>query len=366
MSRYYFNLPPITDLTISQQAALNEIGPIAINGGPGTGKSVVALWRHINNHRNSQKSLLLTYTTTLAYYLRACGANYSPSAAENTSSALRARHNSLIYRNFDELIIDEGQDLGADYYNDININTQVSYGADDSQILYPDKCSTEENLRERYPKNTGYTLDKNFRNTYYIMKFAKECFLEAIIPQKLLDDLYKRNRGEKPVFLVAGPNKYDEEARRYVSSRKQNSAIVDIINGIRNDTSNIAILVPFKNTVDEFKDILQNNGINDFSYYHSDGDERGYGNTGCSDLQNLHITTFKSSKGLEFDTVIIPNFRNYINLAKRNNSNFAPAPSFNLSWKDLYVACTRAKSNLYLISDLMMSDLSSVVDLSIL
>lgn len=47
---YYFRLPPITQLTLSQQAALNETEQIALSGGPGTGKSVVSLYRHLTNH----------------------------------------------------------------------------------------------------------------------------------------------------------------------------------------------------------------------------------------------------------------------------------------------------------------------------
>ena len=63
---YFFKLPSITDLTIGQQSALNEPKAIAISGGPGTGKSVVSLWRHIRNYgTGTKKSLLLTYTKTL-------------------------------------------------------------------------------------------------------------------------------------------------------------------------------------------------------------------------------------------------------------------------------------------------------------
>lgn len=51
MSGYYFNLPREEDLTIGQQIALEEPNPIAISGGPGTGKSVVSLWRHIRNYK---------------------------------------------------------------------------------------------------------------------------------------------------------------------------------------------------------------------------------------------------------------------------------------------------------------------------
>jgi archaellum biogenesis ATPase FlaH len=75
MAGYYFRLPQIADLTISQQSALYEAKQIALSGGLGTGKSVVSLWRHITNFENNRKSLLLTFTTTLKEYLKACCSN---------------------------------------------------------------------------------------------------------------------------------------------------------------------------------------------------------------------------------------------------------------------------------------------------
>lgn len=38
MAGYYFQLPTQTELTYSQQSAINEPRPIALSGGPGTGK----------------------------------------------------------------------------------------------------------------------------------------------------------------------------------------------------------------------------------------------------------------------------------------------------------------------------------------
>ena len=38
MAGYYFRLPAITQLTIAQQAALNETGQIALSGGQERGK----------------------------------------------------------------------------------------------------------------------------------------------------------------------------------------------------------------------------------------------------------------------------------------------------------------------------------------
>lgn len=67
---YFFELPLITDLTEDQQMALDEVNPIAISGGAGTGKTVVSLWRHIQNIDVLNKSsMITTYTKTLHSYL---------------------------------------------------------------------------------------------------------------------------------------------------------------------------------------------------------------------------------------------------------------------------------------------------------
>ena len=60
---YYFKLPTYDDLKAKQKVAVLDEGAIALSGGPGTGKSVVSVWRHINNYqRERSKSILLTYT----------------------------------------------------------------------------------------------------------------------------------------------------------------------------------------------------------------------------------------------------------------------------------------------------------------
>ena len=64
-------------------------------------------------------------------------------------------------------------------------------------------------------------------------------------------------------------------------------------------------------------------------------------------IKNIHVTTFKSVKGLEFDTVIIPNFDLFqINLDGLNT----------VTENDYYVALTRTRRNLYLIDDSMVED----------
>jgi DNA helicase IV len=349
MAGYYFNLPQITQLTISQQAALNETKQIALSGGPGTGKSVVSLWRHISNYQRNKKSLLLTYTTTLARYLGACCRTQSPDAAKNVSRSYKDKNR--INGSWTEIIIDEAQDLSKDYYNAIS---KVSYGADDSQILYPDKSTTQRELKELFSDNVDYVLDKNFRSTQRIMQFAKIVFPDAYIPQSTIAGL-ANNVGELPILLITGRNQWNDEIGRFdISNVKQDNSIVEIINSFRSDTHNIAILVPFKNDAQAFENVLKENNITDYSIYYEDRDGRFP--DGCEEIKNVHITTFKSAKGLEFDTVIIPNFH-------KCNEIYG---KFNIEWKDYYVGVTRARSNLYLISNYDMPQLNLVTDKQIL
>lgn len=339
MAGYYFNLPAITQLTIPQQAALNETQQIALSGGPGTGKSVVSLWRHINNYQSGKKSLLLTYTTTLKQYLRACCTNKNFSAANNVGTTYKNR--PRYGQHWDEIIVDEAQDMEIDYYSDISRYGEISYGADDSQILYPEHCSHQNELRNLFPANVNCVLDRNFRSTQRIMMFARRAFPNAVIPQSIINRL-AFNVGELPVLLISNGSKFDK------TNQKQNDAIERIINAFHADDHNIAILVPWKSDVQVFETVLNDKHINYSVYYE---DSARFPN-GCGSIKNIHLTTFKSAKGLEFDTVIIPNFHKYREICGH----------FNTDWQDFYVACTRARSNLYIISNDDFPNFNGVAD----
>lgn len=342
MAEYYFNLPPITQLTIDQQAALNETNAIALSGGPGTGKSVVSLWRHISNHQRNKQSQLLTYTTTLAMYLRMCSKSQNKKASENVDSSY-SWLNKASKR--DEIIVDEAQDLPSSYYERlIKYSSVISYGADDAQILYPDNSTTQSQLKTIFPSNRNYQLSRNFRSTQRIMQFAKAAFIDAYIPSSTIANL-SNNVGELPIMLISGGNKLD------MSNDKQDAAIINIIRTFTGETHNIAILLPWKNQVREFYNKI--NGTYPCSRYYEDRNDFP---NGCGPISNIHITTFKSSKGLEFDTVIIPNF----------DKMFDNIPAhLPLKWQDFYVAVTRARSNLYLIVNRDISQLNdSVIDKS--
>lgn len=335
MAGYYFSLPPITALTLEQQAALNETDQIAISGGPGTGKSVVSMWRHISNYNQGKRSLLLTYTTTLKRYLEACCRGSNATAAQQVGTSLRNKY-LVQTRRFSEVIIDEAQDLGPDYFT--GICSPVSYGADDAQILYPEHCTTNEEFEGLFPDNVSYVLGKNFRCTKEILEFVRRAFPRAAISSSMISNA---RVGEKPSLLVGS-----WEHREDMPS-SEIDAILQIIRDLGNDMENIAILLPWKTSVQKYVNALSGK-VDDFSYYYED---KSIFPDGCAELKNVHITTFKSAKGLEFDTVIIPDFHKMSSIVG----------SYNIDWQDFYVGCTRAKSNLFLFSNRNIPSLNGVV-----
>ena len=375
---YYFKLPDYNELTPKQRSAITKEGAIALSGGPGTGKSVVSVWRHITNYQDDiRRSLILTYTKSLRFFLMK-SVESKVNSEENISKRIKIQKAAAAFGQahswhgcmYDEIIIDEAQDLPENeivtLVNDLNpediikkqINTFepsllagqtsvfihgvkynilrsergniryiskfakfISYGADDKQILYPEKCTSESRLREIFSLNSHLPLFQNFRNTYEILIFVRT-ILTIDVSQTTLDRMLEDNRtGPKPVLkLVDTPE-------------NQNAAILEIIKDFNNGVNNIAILYPLIRQVRNFSDFLSNNHILHTNYTSEKHD--------IVEIENIHVTTFKSVKGLEFDVVIIPDFGSYRDYI--NNLNVVNEEDYN-------VAFTRAKRNLFLIS----------------
>lgn len=324
---YYFNLPLITDLTPDQQRAVDETNPLALSGGPGTGKSVVSLWRHIRNHSTGlRNSLLLTYTKTLEHYLKASASTQSVNAGESIS---RFDKNSAEFVGYQEIIIDEGQDINKSRFElFFNYSNNISYGADERQSVYISQEELNEllnwfNTDQRFQSNVPITLNRNFRNSKEILLFTRSVFPNYMIPQNTINGATTTNL--KPILkLNLG---WDIEG--------QINAIIDIINDFQSDTHNVAILVPTVAMVNNYYQQVRNKLDNniDVTKYQNELDN-------FEGLSGIHITTFKSSKGTEFDTVIIPEFDRYTWFMQNGHT---------VKENDYYVAFTRTKTNLFLL-----------------
>ena len=267
-----------------------------------------------------RKSLLLTYTVSLASYLSASAGAENLIAGKSINRTYKWLNKSGKSK-FDEIIIDEAQDVRLEKYSEISqLTPMVSYSADDNQILYPNRCSKEQELKSLF-SNPHYTLRENYRNTKEVVRFVRSMF-----PTSMISD--GKNNGPKPQLICSG-GILDNQLK----------IILDVFKTFSSNTHNIGILLPLEQHVTYWYNQLQKSGINCSKYTNTDEE--------IDIIENIHITTFKSSKGLEFDTVIIPNFNRYekfIEIFDVVNSN------------DFYVVLTRSRRNLILIDSSPLID----------
>lgn len=330
MAGYNFILPPLNQLTVSQQGALIPTEPIALSGGPGTGKSVVSIYRHINKIEQGKDCMLLTFSNSLKYYLKNCCRQHSRAAADRIYSTYEWYNKQDHW--CEELIIDEAQDVLLKVYESFKeTSLAVSYSADDSQSLYPDSHTSVRQLAELFPQNHPYLLTRNFRSTKAILSLVRFLFKNANISLQDIEEC--KSEGDKPILYLNDGDVYRSD------DRSQDRYVLNIVESFADDPAqNIAVLCPWRTHVKRFYTIIHAR-FPQCTYYCSN-----QGN--CTDIGNIHVTTFKSAKGLEFDTVIIP----YANLIFECLENKRLC-QYNIEWKDFFVAMTRCKTNLRLLSE---------------
>ena len=183
------------------------------------------------------------------------------------------------------------------------------------------------------PKNDKYELEQVFRNSFGILNFITKNWHPTLYTPEELESLRKNKIGRKPMLCIG------------------EHFVFDIIQEYGNSsTHNIAILFFQREKIDKWRDILDKKGVEHTYYYSIDNynevkkryeEDKRY----TEYISTLHLTTFHSSKGLEFDTVIIPDFESY-------EKYFTDFKATTIEQrKALYVAFTRAKNNLYLVAN---------------
>jgi len=142
-----------------------------------------------------------------------------------------------------------------------------------------------------------------------------------MFPLRLISDGHEN--GQEPTLILTNQDRTLQE-----------KVLIEIVNNFKSDTHNIAILVPLQSHVISWYNYLISKGINCSKFVNADGS--------IGTIENIHVTTFKSSKGLEFDTVILPDFNAY----KQNIASLNVVEE-----NDYYVAFTRARRNIFLIDN---------------
>ena len=330
-----FRLPGIQDLNKDQDEALAlpVEGQHLIVGGPGTGKSVVALLRARRLAQNNMPYHTLVYNHLLDHSNRHLFGSEQKLSAQTWDSWFRN-----IYRNFfgaiptlepdhpggyrpidwnaveqqiqsldnienqsDKfLIIDEGQDMPPAFYRML---THLGYEnfyvvADQNQQIHPDKCSSRQDIENTLAIDTGETLElkTNHRNKRPIALLAQHFYpADPASPRPSLPDISQTST--TPELWTYG-----------TASTASLAAIADNILQLsdRNLRKFIGIITPDNKVRTKFNDALLranpklDNGKPPIQTFVSG--QRELPNFGQGGLM---IINAQSCKGLEFDIVIL-------------------------------------------------------------
>ena len=336
MPSFQYRLPIRNDLTRLQRLAIDDDNSIFVTGVPGSGKTVVAIYRVARLNNDSK---LFTYTRMLTVAIKGAVNNNLREASNKVTSIYEwfaincnvrlgeiinsEEQISVILKNnnisFTELLFDEAQDLPITLYASLSkVCDRISIGADDAQQVFRNGC-TEKELLQIFNRHSHHELDENHRNTYEIFNFARHFIPENERAQNpnWLGRLESKRRGDKPSIILYS----------------QRTVIIETIRQIINDNigGNIGVLLLHSNDVDTYFNLI-NPGIHpDCCYYHNRM-PRAARTSVENDLKNILVTTFKSAKGMEFDTVIMPELQ-----------------MIDVEYKQqFFVGCTRARANLFL------------------
>ena len=375
------NFPSFTDLS-EEQLKIYDYSldiPLLITGGPGTGKTVMALWRSANASKNHRcvrmcmfNNTLLEYTTpfldqladeidsdnttTTSTQHAFISSKYKSAFNQNPPMLgrsfdydaifedIRTANSEQISSFFDEyFILDEGQDFPSSFYKIIGEgwrqNREVfcpTILADENQQLTEGQNSSIQEIKDSLGvmaeivagKFGEEHLTKNYRNPREIALFANNFFD------------YTTAQPPSPPDKSSGSNPIYENFDNFEQMMKK---IIGFCNN--HPQESIGILIPLIYSSRPRKRIAE--------YLRDHGDEelnerlQTYGKPKAPNINHspvfdgnqISVLTKQSSKGLEFDYVFIPHLES---IELDENTNIVK--------RGLYVLCTRARQNLYLYS----------------
>lgn len=306
--KFNFRLPKFTELSREQKRAIEEINPILVTGSPGAGKTVVSIYRLKTSLDLKNETLLFIYNRMLGVAIKNAVQhlglkdssvqtihrffiNETGKWLTNYDKDATKLHELLQNLSYNEFIFDEGQDLHIPIYDAFSKIGKVSIGADEAQQLY-DVSTTEAKILNILPDLEEYHLSENYRNSFEIFNFAKEFVPNnARANDKIMLERLKKNSSLKPQIYVSDT---------FNDTKELIKKVLDANKG-----SNIAILVPSKHLVNEYYKVIKDDY--ECSQYHSGLSEEEKNETE-NNLQNILVTTFKSAKGMEFQTVMMLGF----------------------------------------------------------
>ena len=322
-----------------------------VTGPPGSGKTVMAIYRAEMLHRTrNEPTLLLMYGRLLGRYstaaVRSLGIesivrNYHAWFRDWFQDTYRTPPPMESQYGFDwgacfrvvgdsppppklrpHLIVDEGQDMPREFYAILRaIARTMTVFADENQQL-TDERSTVREIRAATGIRSCAELTRNFRNTRSVAALAAEFYTGAgAAPVELRNDAAD---GDPPVL--------DHDAALHAT-------VTRLVNFERaNSKQQIGVLVPYKNILKSLYNRLDGKTINPAQIYLSTKREMGDRRAVNFLTPGIKLVSWTSAKGLEFDTVFLPELQ-----ANRMDPD---SVGFRMN---MYVMTSRARDELYLL-----------------
>jgi superfamily I DNA/RNA helicase len=312
-----------------QKLVLNSKSNIIVRGCAGSGKTLLAI--HLAkklSYEEKARVLILVYTKALGNFIENALSMHEKLTIDVFNSD---KWNLYSHKNYDYLIIDEAQDFSID---DIKAFQQhatrgVYIFLDENQKLY--KKSKENSTLtfaslQKFSEFPVIDLKTNYRISTSILDFLKDVF-----PNNNLDNSTKALSIKPKIVRCNSALEELKWIRDYIVTHPlEKIAIL-----LRWNESYSGFLFPNgKKKENQFFGVLEvrDNLIKDniavgFKFHQED-------HLNFSDGGQVNILTIHSSKGIEFDTVIIP-FFNYLDKSESQAVD--------------YVAMTRCKSNLIIL-----------------
>ncbi len=315
-----------------------------VSGPPGTGKTVMALYRAHMYRDRDRRCRILMYSRFLSQYVESAVDELDLQSQVTTFHSwtwnfyISQYHHrppqiedyvndwqKIVTRVLSDpppvkakpyIIIDEGQDLPADFYMVIpHLSRAVTIFADENQRI-SERQSTLDDIRTKSQIDNELTLAKNYRNTREIAEVARAFYTG---PEDELPELPDRE-GRPPVV-------------------QRTDGLDDFVDFVINFESiysdlDLGILTQTRNLQRRIQRRLEGDTKNPVQYYRR---EAGQSPPQVNfDKPGVRLVTFASAKGLEFDVVFIPELQQ-VNLDPQD-------PSTKMK---LYVLTSRARKELF-------------------
>ncbi len=328
-----------SELDEDQLAVLNATldKSCVVSGCAGSGKSVLALIKakRIQEEKGNDYQVIV-YTKALASYMNSGREHLELNNGFSYHWEWKKEMPKSAY-----FIVDEIQDFTEQevkQFIDATKKNFFFYG-DNAQSLYKNapfksgKTIDIDEVRflvsnsEQRPK--AFELYRNYRLPLPVARFSYHIGRNL---QEFQEQVYKSQENQLPYVL--GFNNLEEELQR----------IIEIIKG--QDLTDVAILLPNNTMVQKAYSILTKIGFDSIEAKYEDKEDwRNSVNTLNFRTNTPKLMTYHSAKGLQFETVFLPEVLN--DITQDQNA--------------LYVAVTRTWKNLYIMySGLMPSYLASI------